>query len=33
MPENEGGVMDSVEEAVKTLPGVSQIEVMMVRRA
>ena len=32
IPSDEGGVMDPVEESVKALPGVSQIEVMMVRR-
>jgi len=32
MPEDEAGLMEPVEEAVKALPGVSQIEVIMVRR-
>jgi len=32
IPGDEAGLMEPVEEAVKTLSGVSQIEVMMVRR-
>jgi translation elongation factor aEF-1 beta len=32
MPEEEGGKIDEVERAIKKLSGVSEVEVVMVRR-